>query len=228
MLTVGSGGYTWRQVANMQPGTQLYNNVVRWANTLRDRGGSPLLSYSHEPEQSSRSGLGGAEDFKDAFRKVVSVMRAHGATNVRYTWHMTGWSFRASPSSSSYAAKWYPGDAYVDIVGPDEYNWFTCGEGMGKWLQLGELVQPAIDFAKAHGKKLAIPEFASYIDGRRTDWIQQAHQFLEANRGTVVAAFYFQYHPTNKANSDCVWALQRDSEYNAFETMVRDSAFSHQ
>ena len=67
-----------------------------WAQALRDKGGRPYFAYSHEPTQSSRTGLGGAEDFKDAFRKVVSVMRSHGATNVQYTWQMVGWSFAAN------------------------------------------------------------------------------------------------------------------------------------
>jgi beta-mannanase len=223
--TVGSGGYTWRQVANMQPGSSLYNNVVRWAQALRDKGGRPYFAYSHEPTQSSRTGLGGAEDFKDAFRKVVSVMRSHGATNVQYTWQMVGWSFAANPDDRIAAAKWYPGDAAVDVVGPDEYNWYTCGEGRGKWVQLGDLVNPALAFARNHGKKLALPEFASYTDARRDDWLRSAHSYFEANSDTVTAVFYFHRAPTNKANMDCVWGLQTQSEFDAYAAMARDTAF---
>jgi hypothetical protein len=226
MLTAGASGLTWSQVAAMQPGSSIYQDVVRWANVLKTRPGHPLFSFSHEPEQSSRTGLGDADDFKRAFRKVVTVMRDNGATNVRYTWHMTGWSFRADPTSREAAWKWYPGDAYVDVVGPDEYNWYTCGEGLGRWLSLGELVAPALAFARDHGKTLALPEFASYTDSRRATWIQDAHNYLASNRDTIVAAFYFQYHPTNPANQDCVWALNRESEYDAFGAMAQSTAFT--
>ena len=100
-------------------------------------------------------------------------MRAHGATNLRYTWQMTGWSFRTSRSDRIAAWRWYPGDRYVKVVGPDEYNWFTCGEGQGNWVSLGKLARPALRFAAVHHKKLAIPEFASYKSGdRRARWVR--------------------------------------------------------
>ncbi|MEP6666051.1 MAG: glycosyl hydrolase [Nocardioidaceae bacterium] len=224
-MVTASSSMTWSQVAAMQPGSQLYQDVVRWATVLKNRPGTPLFSYSHEPEQGSRMGLGDAGDFVRAFRKVVTVMRAHGATNVLYTWQMTGWAFKASPNSREAAAHWYPGDAYVDVVGPDEYNWSTCGEGSGEWISLGDLVSPALTFAADHGTRLALPEFASFTDGRRAAWIRSAQDYLESNKGRIVAAFYFNRGPTNPANMDCKWALNQDREYNAFGQMVRDANF---
>ncbi len=222
-MITASSSLSWRQVAAMQPGSDIYQDVVRWATVLKERGGTPLFSYSHEPEQDSRRGLGGPADFVQAFRKVVTVMRAHGATNVLYTWQMTGYAFKAPEGSRQHAPDWYPGDAWVDVVGPDEYNWYTCGEGAGRWVSLGELVQPALDFAAEHNKKVALPEFASYTDFKRASWIDEAHQFLESNSDRIIAAFYFNRGPTNPENMDCVWELTKDAEYDAFGRMVHDS-----
>lgn len=225
MVTAASKS-TWSQVAAMQPGSPIYQDVVRWANTLKTRPGPVLFSYSHEPEIASNLSKGTATNFIQAFRRVVTVMRAQGATNVLYTWQMTGWSFRVDPANRMRADKWYPGDAYVDVVGSDEYNWFTCGEGVGRWMSLADIATPAIAFARAHGKKLAIPEFASSPSGPRTDWINAAHSWLSANKGTVLAAFYFQRPPTNPANQDCTWRLSTSAEYAAFGAMAADANFS--
>jgi hypothetical protein len=220
MVTAGST-LTWRRVANMSPGSQIHQDVVRWAHVLGRRAGPTLFAFSHEPEISSKIVKGNAVDFKRAFRKVVTVMRTHGARSVRFTWQMTGWSFRVNPSSRMRAQKWYPGDRWVNVVGPDEYNWFTCGEGVGNWVSLGAMARPALHFAMRHHKLLAIPEFASLRNPRRANWVRSAHEFLARNRNHVMAAFYFQHAPTNPANRDCSWKLNRLTEYRALRTMAR-------
>jgi len=69
-------------------------------------------------------------------------------------------------SSSTPTTKWYPGDAYVDNVAADAYNWFTCGHGAGRWNELSTLTDPVLAFARAHGKPASLPEFASHQDAR--------------------------------------------------------------
>ncbi|MEP6666651.1 MAG: hypothetical protein ABJA81_09410, partial [Nocardioidaceae bacterium] len=49
MVTVNTSA-RWSDVAHVQRGTALYDNVVRWANTLKARPGPVMLAYSHEPE----------------------------------------------------------------------------------------------------------------------------------------------------------------------------------
>jgi hypothetical protein len=219
MITANSST-RWAAVARMRPGSRIYADVARWGRTLARRNRMTLFAYSHEPEITSKRYLGTPLQFKRAFRKVVQVMRAHGATNVRYTWQMTGWSFRVNPASRMRAGRWYPGDRWVDVVGPDEYNWFTCGEGARRWVSLGEMARPALRFAAAHHKKLAIPEFASVRNARRARWVRSGHAFLANNRARVVAAFYFQHPPTNPANRDCRWKLTRQTEFRAFGRMA--------
>ena len=163
--------------------------------------------------------------FSQAYARVVSIFRARGANNVLFVWQMTDWAFRTSQSDREYAAKWYPGDAYVDVVGADAYNWYTCGHGQGRWMQLESLFGPAVTFAKAHGKQAALPEFGSVSDSRRTAWIQAAGQYLAANDQTIAAAFYFNHKPTHVENADCTWPLVTQSEFDALGMLASSPMF---
>jgi hypothetical protein len=224
MISVKAEG-SWDKVAAAAPGSQLYNDIVRWANTIKGRSGRVMLAYNHEPEASGNVYRGTPGDFIAAWRRVVTIFRNQGVQNVDFTLQMTAWAFRTSPSDRRYAGKWYPGDSYVDIVGADAYNWYTCGHGNGRWMELKELVDPVLAFARAHGKPAALPEFASHTNTRRAQWIRNAHAYLVANRSIIAAAFYFQQSPTNSANSDCRWKLTTAGEYDAYHGMARDSTY---
>jgi len=225
MLTVRASG-TWRDVANARSGSALYADIVRWAQTIKARSGPVMVAYHHEPEASGSGRVGTAGDFIAAYRRVVDIFRAQGVRNVEFTWQMTDWAFRTSPSDPRYAAKWYPGDAYVDNIGADAYNWFDCGHGQGRWMELSALADPMLDFARARGKKASLPEFAADPAAQRAQWLQNAQRYLVANRDVVTAAFYFNRGPTNPANQDCSWTLRTRSEYDAVAAMARSGNFS--
>jgi hypothetical protein len=224
MITVWPTG-TWGQFADVRPGSREYTDVVRWADTLKARRTRTLLAFSHEPETALRTHFGTSADYVRGYRKMVSIFRSRGVANVSYTWQMTAWAFRAPASDRQAATRWYPGDAYVDIVGADAYNWYTCGAGHDRWVELSTLAAPVLTFAQAHGKKAALPEFASYVGPQRDTWVANAHTYLAANRGKIVAAFYFNRGPTNPANQDCVWSLNRADEFAEYGRMARDGAF---
>lgn len=223
MVTVEANGQ-WADIARTQPGSQLYNDMVRWTQTIKSRPEHILLAYQHEPEMNSKANRGSAQDYINAFRRVVTIFRQQGVTNVSYTWQMTDWAFRTSPSDRQYAAKWYPGDAYVDTVGADAYNWNTCGQGQGRWVELSSLFGPAVAFARAHGKKASLPEFASDVGPQRTQWLANAHNYLLENKRVIQAVFYFNHPPTNMANSDCRWNLSTSAEYSGYGQIAADTA----
>jgi Glycosyl hydrolase family 26 len=225
MITVRAGSGTWAQVAGSQPGSTLYSNIARWADTLKQRGQRTLLAYHHEPELQKNQVFGDASQYAKAFQRVVSIFRARGATNVQFVWQMTDWAFRTSSTDRQYAAKWYPGDSVVDIVGADAYNWYTCGHGQGRWMSLESLFGPTVAFARAHGKQAALPEFGSVSDGRRADWLRAAATYMSNNDQTVAAAFYFNHKPTNPANYDCTWPLTTQSEFSALGAVAGTSMF---
>jgi beta-mannanase len=222
MITVHAGGASWRQVAAAQSGSALYNDIVRWAKAIKARGGHVMVAYNHEPEAAAGGSHGTASEFIAAWRRVVTIFDQQGATNVEWTWQMTAYSFRANSSDARYAGRWYPGDAYVDNVGADAYNWYTCGHGNGKWNELKVLGDPVLAFARAHGKRASFPEFASHATSQRSQWLRNAHSYFVANQDILAAAFYFNRPPTVAANGDCRWWLSTTSEWDAFGDIARD------
>ncbi|MDX6300559.1 MAG: hypothetical protein QOF53_1773 [Nocardioidaceae bacterium] len=219
MVNMGSG-VSWHTVATAKAGSSTYNNIVRWAKTLKARPGVTLFAFHHEPEGATSKHYGTASDFIAAYRHVVDIFRAQGVHNVEYTWQMTSWAFATKPSASNYAAKWYPGDSYVDNVGTDPYNWVNCGPGSGKWQSLQFVMDPSLKFARAHHKKVVVAEWASQSGSRRAQWVRDAKAYFVANQSVIRAVFYFQF----SLRSACFFKLNTAAEYSAMRSMATDTA----
>jgi beta-mannanase len=101
-----------------------YDAYIRaWAAGLRDAGGAVLLRLDHEMNGNWYSwspGVNGqtAAGYVAVWRHVHDIFAAAGATNVQWVWSPN----IAFPGSAPLAGL-YPGDAYVDRVGIDGYNW---------------------------------------------------------------------------------------------------------
>ena len=76
-----------------QPGSALYNDIVRWADRIRDYGVPIYFTFNHEPESKRQLGNGEAPDFIAAWRKIHDIFAERGATNVKFMWIMTDYSF---------------------------------------------------------------------------------------------------------------------------------------
>jgi hypothetical protein len=223
MVTVSAADTKWRDVAAAAPGSALHGQIVRWADTIKARGETVMVAYNHEPEAHDRLTLGSAAEYIAAHRNVVSIFDQRGATNV-WTWQMTAYAFRVDPSSDQHAAKWYPGDEWIDNVGADSYNWYSCGHNApNPYNELQQIGDPVLAFARAHGKKASFPEFASHANGNRAQWLANAHRYLVANRDVLTAAFYFNRPPTIQANADCRWGLTTAGEYGVLRQMAQDT-----
>lgn len=102
------------------------------------------------------------------------------------------------------ALSYYPGDAWVDVVGVDYYDawpalntreaWdanFNRSEPDGMPVGLGAY----LNFAKEHGKKLAVPEWGTSTgDGTGGDdpfYIEQMHNFFAQHASDVAYEAYF-------------------------------------
>lgn len=219
-ITVRYPNVTWKQVSSAAPGSTIYNNIVKWAQAIKGRG-PVMMGYHHEPEQKQNLKTGTSSDFVAAWRHVVSIFRAQGATNVTWIWQMTDYAFDVNSTDYRYAAKWYPGDNYVNVVGIDSYAWGTCYGRNGDQRPLSQIDANGVAFAQAHGKKVSIPELGAAPASWRASWLQNAHQYLAANTNIFQSVFYFQ---TKSTTSGCSWRLTTGAEYSAYGAMGRDTA----
>jgi beta-mannanase len=151
------------------------------------------LSFNHEPENDASYGT--PAEFVAAYRRVVELFRAEGVSNVAFVCTLMSSSFE---DGGARAAAYYPGDAYVDALGVDAYNWYP-GRSGAAWRSFASIVGPARAFARAHGVPLVVPEFGVQEDpgspGRKAAWIGAAAAAI-ARWPDVKAVLYFDVDKT--------------------------------
>ena len=217
----------WSTIANAQPGSATYAQIVTWANRVKNVGQPIFFTFNHEPEASTNLANGTATDFIAAWRKVISVFRAQGVANAQYVWIMTDYSFWINDRRK--ASLWYPGDAYLDHIGADAYNWYTCRPGIiNRWKSLQEIIDPLRKFGLTHPTKgLMLPEWASTEDhslpGRKATRINAARAlFQQPGWEQFVLISYFNHNPVPKFEP-CTWPVTSStSALDSFKAMAND------
>jgi hypothetical protein len=216
----------WADLAAAQPGDALYTQMVSWADRVRDFGAPIYVTLQHEPEAASNTSEGTAADYIAAWQKWVTIFRAEGATNAKFLWILTAFAYKVPTTDRRYAAKWYPGDSYVDGIGADAYNWFTCPGFNNPWNSLQSLISGQKTFIAAHpNEEVWIPEFGSVADpanaARRAQWITAAQNLLKQPG-------YARYHGILyfDINGRCDTRIDTDTQaLNAFKAMGADPAY---
>jgi hypothetical protein len=162
-------------------------------------------------------GSGKEAHFAGCFRRVVDAMRlVQPANQWKFVWNpgLDGWK-----TPAWFDATW-PGDGYVDVVGVDIYDqsWVAntypyptgCDEACRlarqktAWnFQSGRL-NALRNFAVAHGKPMAFPEWGVIIrydghgGGDNPHFIQRMHEFITDPRNNVLFHTYFDVSSGNR------------------------------
>lgn len=157
--------------------------LKRWATQVRAWGGPLVIRFAHEMNGDWYPWAEGVNtndpgDHAAAWRHVVGVFRRAGVTNV--TW---SWSANVPYPGSTSLASLYPGDAYVDRVGLDGYNWGTT-QSWSVWQSFGDVFGPgvaelqSISTRPVHVTETAAPEGAG---GDKAAWIADMWAWLDAH-----------------------------------------------
>ena len=143
----------------------------RAASEARAYGGPLLVRFAHEMNGTWYPWGAAAgttpSDYVDAWRHVVGVFRAAGATNVRWVWSPNVVGGPAGDPRS-----YFPGDAWVDWLAMDGYNWgATRPSG---WQSLEDIFGSTYDeLASLSVKPIMIGETASAeAGGDKAAWIR--------------------------------------------------------
>jgi hypothetical protein len=110
------------------------------------------------------------QQFIDFWRRTVDIYRANGATNVRWVWSPN--IYTAAQQGGKAFDAMYPGDAYVDWVGLDGYNF---GPPNNSWQSLSQVFKYSYDdITKLTTKPLMFAEWGSTENaGDKAAWIRQ-------------------------------------------------------
>ena len=152
-----------------------YDAYIRgWARDAAAWGKPFYLRFAHEmngnwyPWSVGVNGNTGA-DYVAAWRHVVAIFRQEGATNVRWVWCPNVIFDGSAPLATV-----YPGDAWVDWVALDGYNWGTS-QTWSQWQSLTQVFAPSHDaLAALTAKPMMIAEVASAeAGGDKANWIKR-------------------------------------------------------
>lgn len=155
-----------------------------------------------------------AQSFVAAWRRVVTIFRQGGVTNVSWTWNVN--TFPPPPSDwgiDPHIDTYYPGDEYVDWVTADHYDY-----GPIAWLD------PIEAFARAHGKPFGVVEWgvrhaaSTLAPTEQETWIDDMFRYAEAHPSLKLLQ-YFDYDmgatPFDAAESH-VWLYDGVVNYRPF------------
>ncbi len=196
--------------------------ITSRAEGLKGLSGTVLLRWFAEADTSASAGaVGTPSDYISAWRRIHNIFAERGATNVRFVWCPTAWGFKTGD-----AQKFYPGDAYVDWICADGFNWAPAKPG-AYWASFAQIFQPFYDWAATRGKPLMIGETGvqERAPGEKAQWITAARTAIKDRFRQIRAFVYFD---SLKQETSGAYDWQVDStpaSYDAFKAMGADPFF---
>jgi len=174
--------------------------IAEWATHVKqylDLGGGRTVIIAPLQEMNYGGSKWGCDpgNYKIAYRKFVDTFRSMGIdeTKVRWAFAPNNWT---SPGCGS-IADYYPGDAYVDVIGISAYNWGTCVGS--RWESPSQIYGPALNELRTtvNGLKpyviaqTAAPRSSS-CGGDQEQWVRDAFAYLSGDPN-VVGLIWFNF-----------------------------------
>jgi Glycosyl hydrolase family 26 len=159
-----------------------YDSYLHQAATVaRSWNGRLLIRFAYEMNLSPGAGIpwgGGqgafpgntAADYVAAWRHAVALFRADGVANAEWVW---------APNIDDGGipfSQYFPGEAWVDAVGLDGYNWGSAFASAGhSWLGLGETFASSYaTLTQLSSKPVIVTEVSSAeVGGDKAAWIRR-------------------------------------------------------
>ncbi|MFT4220215.1 MAG: glycosyl hydrolase [Microbacterium sp.] len=145
-------------------------------------------TYFHEPEDEIERGAFSADEFRRAWKHIAMLSREQCRSNLHSTLILMGWT--VEPASGRDFDDYYPGAAYVDVLGWDPYN---AIDGSG-YQSPDTIFSAPIEVSKAEKKPFAIAETGSLLMGadngtQRAEWLRDIAVYLRAE-GALFVTYY--------------------------------------
>jgi Glycosyl hydrolase family 26 len=145
-------------------------------------------SYLAEPEDDIANGAYTAKQFRNAWVHIEKLAAATHNAQIRST--LTLMCYTLSRYSHRNWQDYYPGAAYVDVLGWDCYNW---GAKKGNYAAPADIFAAAIQVSDEAGKPFGIAETGSVLIGsdgsRRAAWLRDMGSYLKAEGAVFVCYF---------------------------------------
>jgi len=201
--------------------------IDTWASSVKADGREMFLRFGHEMN-GDWYGWGGAanggnaqatQQFVAMWKYVHDRFAAKGITNVTWVWCA---NHESVPNATwNQPENYYPGDAYVDWICADGYNWGTS-QTWSSWRSFDEVFGPVYSrlTAVAPSKPFMIGEFASTeLGGDKAAWIQDAANRIPSQYPQIKAFIWFNM------NKETDWRVESSTNsLNAFKSAFVNNA----
>lgn len=155
-----------------------YDDYIHESAKIAKSWGAPMqIRFAHE--QNGDWFPWGADsssstDFVAAWRHIVSIFRADGATNVQWVW-----APNIQEGSKYPIAPTFPGDEWIDYVGLDGYNWGDRWSASG-WTGVDSVFASSYEIVtQLSSKPVMITETSSSENGGdKAQWIKTGFMSL--------------------------------------------------
>ena len=208
---------SWASIASGGQDAQIDTTAAR----VKAYGRKLFMAFHTEPEPQVGK-YGTAAQFVAAWRHIHDRFAAKGVTNVVWVWQVTG----SSNWYSLYKGGLYPGDAYVDWIGWDPYNWYTCHNN--DWLSFATKAGASYTWFMANGfgdKPFMLSEYGTREmpgnPGAKADWFKGIPSALE-RMPNLKAVVYFH---NGTANAGCDWRIDTTPQALAAFAQAGHDAF---
>jgi Glycosyl hydrolase family 26 len=156
---------------------------LRWGWEMNGNWASHDGLHNNDPGRTN-----GPAKYVAAWRHIHDLFVAEGATNVVWVWSPNGTDVPAA--GWNHWTHYYPGDAYVDWVGIDGYNWGST-QSWSSWMSFRTIFEPV--YRDYVGRKpIMIAETASAeAGGDKAAWLRDARQTIKTGLPGIAALVYF-------------------------------------
>ena len=209
-----------------------YDAYIRqWAKDAKAWGKPFFLRFNHEmngdwfpwSEQTNGNQPG---QYVQMWRHVHDIFRKEGVTNATWVWSVN----TVYSASSSNLASLYPGDAYVDWVAIDGYNWGTNPSRPDKWKTFSQVFTETYNILGqvAPGKPVMLSEFSSTeYGGSKPDWITDALTVQIPNHFPRIKAVVWFNWNCFEGSGSMDWVIETSSSaQNAFASGIQSSIYA--
>jgi beta-mannanase len=229
---------TWRQAWDEQSGRTPMISWARYPASAINSGSqdqwikseadavrnfrAPILLRWFSQMEANAPEAGTTSTFIAAWRHIHDIFDQEGATNARFVWCPNAFSF-ASGSAQSF----YPGDAYVDWICADGYNWSPVtpgGKPGGRWTSFQSIFNAFYQWGSTRGKPLMVGETGVQegASGQKAQWLADMGTAMSTQFPGIKALVY-QDSITSTSGGAIDWRVNSSaSAIAAFSRLVHE------
>jgi beta-mannanase len=195
--------------------------ISSWARASKSLGVPYLLRPMHEMNGNWYPWCGTVngnqpEEYVEAWKYLHGIFRAVGATQVAWVWCPYASSYPDSPKNT--ISCYYPGDAYVDWIALDGYNWGKT-QPWSRWENFSEIFATGYNIVtRLTDKPVLIAETASTeIGGSKSEWIRSTLERLKESFPRIEGIVWFN------VQKECDWRIDSsEGALRAFRETVQN------